>query len=61
MPIIEWECKSCTKITEVLQKAEDKLYMCPKCDSKDVKKLISVSTPRLHGEGVYNPAKTDFD
>ncbi len=42
MPVFEYTCKSCSEIFALLQWAtDDKDTVCPKCGSKDVKKLPS--------------------
>lgn len=51
MPIYEYECKSCKKIKEVLQRITDEpLTTCPDC-SGTLKKLLSVSAFHLKGGG----------
>jgi len=43
MPIYEYICRSCSERFSVLQKlsAAEKDTECPKCSSKEVKKLMS--------------------
>jgi putative FmdB family regulatory protein len=53
MPIYEYECLSCGKRTEVLQKMDDApLAACPNCGG-GVKKLISAPAFQLKGSGWY--------
>ena len=53
MPIYEYECLSCGKRTEVLQKMNDApLAACPNCGA-EVKKLISAPAFQLKGSGWY--------
>jgi putative FmdB family regulatory protein len=53
MPIYEYECLSCHKRTEVLQRMNDPpLATCPSCGS-EVKKLISAPAFQLKGSGWY--------
>lgn len=53
MPIYEYECLSCGKRTEVLQKMSDPpLAACPNCGG-EVKKLISAPAFQLKGSGWY--------
>ncbi|MEJ5300152.1 MAG: zinc ribbon domain-containing protein [Thermodesulforhabdaceae bacterium] len=53
MPIYEYECTSCGKITEVMQKFSDApLTTCPSCGGS-LRKLISLSTFHLKGTGWY--------
>jgi len=43
MPIYEYRCRKCNKVFSALQKVgtTEKDTVCPECDSKDVKKLLS--------------------
>ena len=53
MPIYEYECLSCGKRTEVLQRMSDApLAACPNCGG-EVKKLISAPAFQLKGSGWY--------
>ena len=53
MPIYEYKCNKCNKISEVLQKVSDKpLSKCPSCGGK-VKKLMSHNSFQLKGGGWY--------
>ena len=53
MPIYEYECLSCGKRTEVLQRMDDApLAACPSCGAA-VKKLISAPAFQLKGSGWY--------
>ena len=55
MPIYEYQCKSCNKIIETLQKMSDPpLTECPqpKCNGK-LKRLISQGGFHLKGDGWY--------
>lgn len=53
MPIYEYECTSCGKVTEVMQKFSDApLTTCPSCGGS-LRKLISLSTFHLKGTGWY--------
>lgn len=57
MPIYEYQCLACEKITEVMQKFSDApLDVCPECGGH-LKKLISNSSFVLKGTGWY---KTDY-
>ena len=57
MPLYEYECKSCGKRTEVLQRfAEAPLAFCPHCGG-EVKKLFSAPAVQFKGSGFY---KTDY-
>ena len=57
MPIYEYQCVSCEKITEVMQKFSDaQLTVCPECGG-ELKKLISNTSFVLKGTGWY---KTDY-
>ena len=53
MPIYEYECTDCGRITEALQKFSDApLRGCPYCKGR-VHKLVSLSTFHLKGSGWY--------
>ena len=53
MPIYEYECQQCKKVTETMQKFSDApLTQCPKCKG-DLKKMISQSSFHLKGSGWY--------
>jgi putative FmdB family regulatory protein len=54
MPIYEFQCETCNKSKERIQKAEENP---PKCCGKPMLKKVSVSSFRLHGEGWYKPNK----
>jgi len=53
MPIYEYECHSCGKRTEVLQRMDEApLAACPQCGG-EVKKLISAPAVQFKGSGWY--------
>jgi putative FmdB family regulatory protein len=53
MPIYEYECTSCCKVIEVIQRmTENPLTNCPDC-SGPVNKLVSKSSFQLKGGGWY--------
>ncbi len=53
MPVYEYECEDCHKISEVWQSMSDApLTACPEC-SGTVKKIISQSSFQLKGGGWY--------
>jgi putative FmdB family regulatory protein len=58
MPFYEYECPSCKRQTEVMQKISDKpLKKCPSCGKAGLRRLISAPVFRLKGSGWY---ETDF-
>ncbi len=58
MPTYEYECLNCGHEFEERQRMTDEpLTICPKCDQKTLRKLISRSDFHLKGEGWY---ETDF-
>jgi putative FmdB family regulatory protein len=58
MPFYEYECPSCHRQTEVMQKISDKpLKKCPFCGKAGLRKLVSAPVFRLKGSGWY---ETDF-
>jgi putative FmdB family regulatory protein len=57
MPLYEYGCESCGKITEVMQKFSDEpLKDCPECQAP-VQKLMSRTSFQLKGSGWYS---TDY-
>jgi putative FmdB family regulatory protein len=42
MPIYEFICKKCNNKFEHLLKPDEKVYVCPKCNGKDIAKIPSV-------------------
>ena len=58
MPIYEYQCQSCGKALEALQKISDEpLLDCPECGQASLKKKVSAAAFRLKGGGWY---ETDF-
>ena len=49
MPIFEYACKSCGKEFEAL--VLKKTPRCPKCESEDLERLLSM--PAVHTEGTH--------
>lgn len=57
MPIYEYQCQTCEKVHEVVQKFSDApLEACPDCRSP-VTKLMSLNSFALKGSGWYT---TDY-
>lgn len=53
MPIYEYQCQSCGKRTEILQRMDDApLAACPECGG-EVKKLVSAPAVQFKGSGWY--------
>lgn len=58
MPFYEYRCDACDHGFEALQKiSEEPLEVCPACNEKALRKLISAAGFRLKGQGWY---ETDF-
>lgn len=58
MPIYEYNCKSCGKHFEIMQKMADKpIKKCILCSNGSVEKIMSQSSFALKGSGWY---KTDY-
>lgn len=54
MPIYEYECKKCHKLTEVMQKMSDPgPAKCPNCGSKRIERVMSQTSFQLKGDGWY--------
>ena len=56
MPIYEYQCRKCKKITEQIQGYHDPGPHCPSCGGK-TDKVMSESSFQLKGSGWY---KTDY-
>lgn len=53
MPIYEFECTTCKRTQEILQKVNDTpVSVCPECGGQ-MRKLISATSFVLKGEGWY--------
>lgn len=53
MPLYEYECRTCGKRTELLQRmADPPLAACPQCGG-EVKKLFSAPAVQFKGSGWY--------
>ncbi len=53
MPVYEYECQKCSKVTEAMQKFSDSpLTECPHC-AGELRKMISQSSFHLKGSGWY--------
>lgn len=54
MPIYEYLCEGCGRISEVMQKMTDPApRACPECGSQDIARLVSRSAFQLKGGGWY--------
>ena len=55
MPIYEYLCEGCGRISEVMQKITDPApRTCPECGSKKIAKLVSRTAFQLKGGGWYS-------
>jgi putative FmdB family regulatory protein len=53
MPIFEYQCQKCHRVTEVIQaRSEKPLKICPHCGGK-LRKLISAPAIQFKGSGWY--------
>jgi len=58
MPIYEYICKQCDHKFETLQKiSEAVLIECPHCNRPALRKILSLNTFRVYGDGFYKPNK----
>ncbi len=54
MPVYEYYCSGCNQVMEVEQRiTEEPLHTCPRCGSRSIKKLISMTHFVLKGGGWY--------
>ena len=52
MPTYEYECTACEhKFEEEQRMSDPRIETCPKCGKNSVKKIISVSSFQLAGQG----------
>ncbi len=58
MPIYEFKCRDCSKKFETILTSSAKIstVVCPKCESKNIKKTISASSYRLASSSSAIPA-----
>lgn len=57
MPIFEYKCNKCGKVTEVLvRKPADELRKCPECGADKPEKIISASAISVKGGGASSRA-----
>lgn len=50
MPIYEYICNDCQNEFEELVMSKDETIFCPKCESKQVRKLMSAASFKSDGE-----------
>lgn len=54
MPTYEYKCDSCNHCVELIQSMSEKeIDVCPQCKNKSFKRLISLGSFLLKGEGWY--------
>ncbi|HUU26373.1 MAG TPA: zinc ribbon domain-containing protein [archaeon] len=54
MPIYEYECTDCGNRFEILQRINEKpRIFCKKCESKNVRRIMSTGTFIFKGTGFY--------
>lgn len=54
MPIYEYQCPDCGHRFDAMQKfSDDPITVCPRCEGRQVKKLISATAFVLKGSGWY--------
>jgi len=54
MPLYEYRCGKCRKLTEVIQSFSEKpLRICPHCGERALKKLMSAPAIQFKGSGWY--------
>ena len=56
MPIYDYECKKCKRIFE--KWSTEKNIKCPYCNSKQIKKIISMTSFQLKGDGWFKDGYT---
>jgi len=59
MPLYKYRCNDCDNIFKILQlNGEEEDPVCPKCDSRNVERMVSSVGIRFKGNGFY---RTDYD
>ena len=58
MPIYQYKCLNCGKITDEFSKERKESIECPYCQTTAIR-IISPSTFILKGDGWFNPSKGD--
>ncbi len=53
MPIYEFNCAKCGKLTEVVQRVSERPPTCPHCGSKKMTRAVSRTSFHLKGGGWY--------
>jgi putative FmdB family regulatory protein len=54
VPLYEYRCDGCRKVTEVIQSFSEKpLRICPHCGKRALKKLMSAPAIQFKGSGWY--------
>jgi putative FmdB family regulatory protein len=53
VPIYEFTCAACGKLSEVIQHVGDRTPTCPSCGSKRMKRAVSRTSFQLKGGGWY--------
>ncbi|WP_242346937.1 FmdB family zinc ribbon protein [Anaeromyxobacter terrae] len=54
MPIYEYVCEACGRLTEVMQRMTDPAPACPECGAPKLARLISRTSFQLKGGGWYS-------
>jgi putative FmdB family regulatory protein len=57
MPIYDYKCRDCGKISEIFLRSLNESVKCPECGSENMEKLISASYA-IKMEGHYSPGTT---
>lgn len=57
MPLFDYECIDCQHLWEQLERKCNEKIVCPKCKSKNIKKLIANFSVTFKGTGFY---ETDY-
>jgi putative FmdB family regulatory protein len=54
VPIYEYVCEACGRLTEVMQRMNDPAPACPECGASKLARLVSRTTFQLKGGGWYS-------
>ncbi len=59
MPIYEFKCQDCGKISEILVFSSENQIECPECNSNNLKKLMSATSSLTGSSGHKLPGPND--
>lgn len=61
MPLYDFKCTNCRKVTEKLVKSDVTNVECPNCGSSATRQLAAPGGFNLQGDGFYKPSAKPID